>query len=122
MYNYSIKTTYLDVEDTQEQDTKYRKELLDVFNLEEYDHNTIMDTVSDLYNTYKEHLQIKKIIEQVIKYENSFPVEVGPVTAFMLLFSFQNFYYFHTVLCDLERNGVVSTENECNIIQNIQKK
>ena len=31
MYNYSIKTTYLDIEDAK-QDTQYRKEFLEVFN------------------------------------------------------------------------------------------
>ena len=41
MYNYSIITTYLDIRD-QKQDTQYRKELLDVFNIEQYDHQTII--------------------------------------------------------------------------------
>ena len=36
MYNYSIKTTYLDIEDDI-QDTQYRKEYLSAFDLENYE-------------------------------------------------------------------------------------
>ena len=44
MYNYSINLTYLDIEDDK-QDTQYRKELLDVFDIKQYEHETIMTSI-----------------------------------------------------------------------------
>ena len=44
MYNYSIQTTYLDIDD-KKQDTQYRKEYLQAFNLEQFDN--ISQTVLD---------------------------------------------------------------------------
>ena len=52
MYNYSIKTTYLDLDD-EKQDTQFRKELLLVFGVPEYQHKTFMTTIDSLYNKYK---------------------------------------------------------------------
>ena len=51
MYNYSIKTTYLDLDD-EKQDTQFRKELLDVFGVKEYCHKTFMETIDTIYNKY----------------------------------------------------------------------
>ena len=44
MYNYSINLTYLDIDDDK-QDTQYRKELLDVFSIKHYEHETIMTCI-----------------------------------------------------------------------------
>ena len=60
MYNYSINTTYLTLDDDK-QDTQYRKEYLSVFNLEKYDEDVIMNTVDTLYKTYKDNEQIKNL-------------------------------------------------------------
>ena len=40
MYNYSINLTYLDIDDDK-QDTQYRKELLDVFDIKQYEHEKV---------------------------------------------------------------------------------
>ncbi len=62
MYNYSIITTYLDIED-EKQDTQYRKELLDVFNIKQYDHQTIMQSIKILFEKYKVHNQVVNILQ-----------------------------------------------------------
>ncbi len=121
MYNYSIKITYLDIEDAK-QDTQYRKELLDIFNITEYNYHLISNTMKIIFDKYKEHKQIKNILEQVITHENKFPINLDKETAFMMLFSFQNFYFFHKALCDLERNLTINSELYDKLIKNLQKK
>ncbi len=121
MYNYSINTTYLDIED-EKQDTQYRKELLDVFNIEEYRHESIMNSMKNMFEKYGTHKQVVNILKISIASEQRFPFEVDQETAFMMLFSFQNFYFFHNALCDLERNENINLELYNKIIQNLQKK
>ena len=62
------------------------------------------------------------ILKTLIKNETTFPIDLTQETAFMMLFSFQNFYFFHNALCDLERNENINLELYDKIIQNLQKK
>ena len=120
MYNYSIITTYLDIRD-EKQDTQYRKELLDVFNIEQYDHQTIMQSMKIIFEKYKLHNQIINILQTLIKNETKFPIELDQETAFMMMFSFENFYFFHKALGELERNENINNELYNKIIKNLQK-
>ena len=121
MYNYSINTTYLDIED-ENQDTQYRKELLDAFNIPEYRHDTIMKAMKNLFNKYKNNKQVIEILIALTTNETTFPIELTQETAFMMLFSFQNFYFFHKALCNLERNSSINIELYDKIIKLLQKK
>ena len=118
MYNYSINTTYLTLDDDK-QDTQYRKEYLSVFNLEKYDEDVIMNTVDTLYKTYKDNEQIKKLFS--IGKENCI-YSLNDEMTFILMFSFESFYYFHKCLKELERNNVISDETFDEINKNLQKK
>ena len=120
MYNYSINTTYLDIED-EKQDTQYRKELLDAFNIEQYDHQTIMQSMKIIFEKYKLHNQIINILQTLIG-KLKFPIELDQETAFMMMFSFENFYFFHNALGELERNENINMELYNKIIKNLQKK
>ena len=71
MYNYSINLTYLDIEDDK-QDTQYRKELLDVFDIKQYEHETIMTSIDTIYDKFGKHKQIQAILEELMK-NSSFP-------------------------------------------------
>ena len=121
MYNYSIKTTYLDIEDAK-QDTQYRKEFLEVFNINEYNHHIIMKSTKELFKKYEWNEQIRHLITKLILAENKFPVKISKETAFIMFFSFQNFYFFHKALCELESNNIISDELFNNIAQTLQKK
>ena len=120
MYNYSIKLTYLKLDD-KKQDTQFRKELLDVFGVPEYRHKTFMTTIDNIYNKYKNNKQVENILNEV-KTNCYFPFELDQATAFTMLFSFDNFYFFHNALCDLERNSKINDELYNKIIKNLQKK
>ena len=120
MYNYSIKTTYLDLDDDK-QDTQFRKELLDVFGVTEYSHETFMNTIDSMFQKMEDNKQLATILDEVIK-NCRFPFKLDQTTAFTMMFSFQNFYFFHKALCDLERNSLITDETFNEIIKNLQKK
>ena len=120
MYNYSIKTTYLDLKD-EEQDTQFRKELLDIFGVPEYRHKTFMTTIDTIYNKYKNNKQMINILKVAMN-NCDFPIELDQATSFTTMFSFHNFYLFHNALCDLERNSKINDELYNKIIKNLQKK
>jgi hypothetical protein len=114
MYNYSIKTTYLDI-DADIQDTQYRKEYLSAFDLEKYDENKIMDTINNLYQKYKDNKQLNDLL-QFGKQNNIY--SFNDEMTFILFFAFEKFYYFHTALCQLNDNKNIDSK----IIKNLQKK
>ena len=120
MYNYSINLTYLDIDDDK-QDTQYRKELLDVFEIKEYKHEIIMTSIDTIYDKFKQHKQVNNILQELIK-NNSFPFEIDKKTAFTMLFSFENFYFSHNAFQHLERISNIEKNLYDKIIQNLQKK
>ena len=114
MYNYSIQTSYLDIDD-EKQDTQYRKEYLQTSDLEQFDNDSITTTIDYIYNKYKNNKQISSLI-QFHRQNNIFGFSDS--IAFMLFFSFENFYYFHKALQLLNKNKIIDD----NLIQNLQKK
>ena len=119
MYNYSINTTYLDVED-EKQDTQYRKELLDIFGVKQYQHKTIMNAIDLVYDKFGEHKQIKTILKELIN-NSTFPFELDNKTAFTMLFSFENFHLLHNAFQQLERISNINSNLYDKIIKNLQK-
>ncbi len=121
MYNYSIKLTYMEYNDNEIQDNKYREELLSLFSLKIYEHKTIMDIMLTLFNKYKNNKLIKNILDNVIEYENKFPVKITQETAFMMLFSFHNLFLFHTILKQLNKQNSIEKNIYKKMIIHIQK-
>ena len=114
MYNYSIQTTYLDIDD-KKQDTQYRKEYLQIFDLEQFNNDSVTITTNYLFNKYKNNKQIYSLI-QFNRNNNIYALSDN--IAFMLFFSFEHFYYFHKALQLLDKNKIIDDK----LIQNLQKK
>lgn len=92
MYNYSLKLTYRDVDS----DTTYRKELLEVFYIKEYNAE-INNSIDKLYAKHGEFF--KDIVECIKKNDKLAIVrELDDKTCFMFLFSWEYFYETHEVL------------------------
>ena len=109
MYNYSFYCTYLDISSNEhKQDTIYRQEILKAFNLMIYDHEKMMDTITELYNKYKENKQIVEILN-ILKEHNKYSFLFSNLSdLFTLLFSFEYFYYFHSCIAELEQSNTIS--------------
>ena len=109
MYNYSFYCTYLDISSNEhKQDSIYRQEILKAFNLMIYDHEKMMDTITELYNKYKENKQIVEILN-ILKEHNKYSFLFSNLSdLFTLLFSFEYFYYFHSCIAELEQSNTIS--------------
>ena len=118
MYNYSINITYLTLPDS-EQDTAYRKELLSVFNLKQYNDTIISNTIKNLYDKYKNISQLKELLKLDI---NTIPIELNEQTKFTFLFSFETFFYTHKCLQNLNKYNKINNDNFLKLKNIIQKK
>ena len=103
MYNYSFRTTYTNVS-IDLQDDQYRKDLLRAFSLQSYNHSIIITEQDKLFDTFKDHPQLRKILNSYSTNQKTIPIKISDKTAFMFLFSFENFHYLHKCLGYLLKN------------------
>ena len=103
MYNYSFITTYTNVS-IDLQDDQYRKDLLRAFSLQSYNHSIIITEQDKLFDTFKDHPQLRKILNSYSTNQKTIPIKISDKTAFMFLFSFENFHYLHKCLGYLLKN------------------
>ena len=92
MYNFNLILTYKDPSNNDSSDILYKKEFLDVFNLETYDEKIINEELDNLY--YKQ----KSAFTEILKYisnNHKFPIELTPEQCFPFLFSWEYFYITH---------------------------
>ena len=92
MYNYELILTYKDPSNNDNSDELYKKEFLDVFNLETYDEKIINEELDNLY-----YLQ-KNVFDIILKYiseNHKFPIELTPEQCFPFLFSWEYFHITH---------------------------
>ena len=108
MYNYSTNVHYKNVKYN---DNLYRKQLLEAFNLKEYDDDVISKKMKELYNKIKDYSQIKQIITLLkqFKYAKIFIVNEEEENLYLIfMFSFEYFDLFHNCLKELNENNVIS--------------
>ena len=103
MYNYSFITTYTNMS-VDLQDDQYRKDLLRAFSLQSYNHSIIITEQDKLFDTFKDHPQLRKILNSYSTNQKTIPIKISDKTAFMFLFSFENFHYLHKCLGYLLKN------------------
>jgi hypothetical protein len=72
----------------------YRQELLNAFSLDEYDDEQINKTIAELFPLV-----------------NGLPLckHDDPIVGFMMLFSFDFFYYAHPLICEMLQTGQIKS-------------
>ena len=120
MYNYNIELTY----NIKDNDTLFRKEMLDLFQLKQYD-DSINKEIDELYLKYCKNNQLVEIIE-LMKQQKKFTKfqllgNTTNITYFMLLFSFDYLYLTHKCLQNLDKNNKINDENYNNLCNKIKK-
>ena len=119
MYNYSVKLTYLNHSDDNDTSTLYRKELLDVFKLKKYNDSVVIETIHKLFLKYKDYPQIKELLKLNIQ---TIPFEMCDETKFVMLFSYEHFFYMHKCLQYLNNDENIEQTILDKLKKNIQKK
>ena len=122
MYNYSVNVHYKNVKYN---DNLYRKQLLEVFELKEYDDDAISKKMKQLYNKIKDYSQIKQIITLLkqFKYAKIFIVNEEEENLYLIfMFSFEYFDLFHNCLKELNKDNVISDETFNKLLNALDNK
>ena len=92
----------------------YQEDLMNIFNLEEYDKELLKDTMSELYVKLKENevlLDCMKKLATALFSEN-------PEIGLCLLYSYDFMYLTHKCVVEYLDNGLISDEN-INLLKNL---
>jgi len=126
-YNTNYELTY-SIKDNKINDTCYRKDIINVFDLTNFFNNEkiddklffkkLSDGVHDIYLKYKDNKQILMILSK-IKKKLKMPFELTNDMLFMYLFRFDLFYIFHKCIVDLNKINVISEPNFKLLIDSI---
>jgi hypothetical protein len=110
MYNPTVICTYMDddvfletddINDAEKDFIRnciYRQELLNAFSLDEYDDEQINKTIAELF----------PLVQSVGLPLCATEME-DPLVGFMMLFSFDFFYYAHPLICEMLQTGQVQS-------------
>ena len=103
-YNYEYDLTYT----TQDiDDSNYQTDLLNVFNISEFDNNVINNTINDIYTLVKDNDNIMEIIRKSNGRFMTTDNEVG----LMGLFAYDYFLRFHYILKEFNKNKTILKTN-----------
>lgn len=147
-YKYEYKVIYNNINDEDLSDTQYRRDILNVFNvnfneninynkydsLGKYEKNDKQDDINDELNLYKIDL-FDIITERAIYLFTTLPKDVDELnqicilsanrlfsndleTGFIMLFSYETFYIIHLLLNDYNNNNQINMKY-INMIKNV---
>lgn len=120
MYNTSFICTYNLISDTDDDNDLandlYRSQLLQAFNLNEWDSDKINVLFSFITNKLIHNDKGKLILEKM-KHKSILPLEDMEL---ILLFSYDFFYLFHNCLIDLLNKNIISDEKYNLLIHKIE--
>tara|TARA_Y100000768_G_C23977885_1_gene684057 strand:+ start:1642 stop:2010 length:369 start_codon:yes stop_codon:yes gene_type:complete len=122
MYNTNFLCTYKSISH-ELQEHLYRIQLLQVFDLSEWDDKIISSSMKEIYETLKDNLDIKDILKQLASSEEyqSYITIIGDNNEdiFCLLFNFDLFDLFHRCVCDIINNTKIDQNNKHNLLEKL---
>ena len=115
MYNYSAILSYRESDDT-----RYRKELLDCFNMDEYN-DKIIENMNLLYEKVKDHYTN---IITALKPKHPFSPfgNIEDRDCFMFLFAWEYFYEMHQLLIEINNKGDKIRDKQRILMDKINKE
>ena len=106
MYNIDFECSYRNIQDEEDSDDQYRKDILNAFGIKEYHFDSISHGVSEIYEKIDNNTELHNLLEEMYKLSpfalttNDIDVEYG----LLLLFSYEYFEHFHKILQKYYRN------------------
>ena len=88
-------------------DILYRQDILNIFNIDEFDDKIINSSIFELYKKIKEYYPIQQIIITLAGNMLTTEKEIGLI----ILFSFDYLYITHVCVSELLEKGHISSEN-----------
>ena len=120
---YHTKEVFLETDEVTEDEKKfirnciYRQELLNLFDLEEFDEDLMNQRMDFLYKKIESDPDFQIILE---KLQDTYFLRSKEVS-FTLLFSFDYLYMTHACFCDLFESGKIEEEHKLSLLDSIQK-
>ena len=126
MYDTNVSMTYytpevfLETDEITEEEKDfirnciYRQELLDLFDLDDFDQQKIVEEIQLVYEEIQFHDEFHYLLE---KLEEKYIIEKED--CFLLLFSFDYLYKTHLCLCDYFTMGKIEQEHLVSLLASI---
>lgn len=89
----------------------YRQDLLNIFDLEDFDEKRINQRITELYEKIIFQEDFLYVLEKISSH-----YAMNKETAFTLLFSFDFLYTTHLCLCDFFETGQITQEHKVELI------
>lgn len=121
MYNAEYNCSYMDsdvfletddVNDCEKEFIRnciYRQDLLNIFELDEFNESVINKKITVLYHDVEKEPELNKCIKKVAE------VYGDPLIGFMVLFSYDYLYLTHPCICDFMKTGKITMDNINNL-------
>ena len=89
----------------------YQIQILQAFNLEQFDDDKINSITEQLYEKYKDNTYISTIIQKSLLFSQPDTIDKDNLTKFRICFSYNTFYLIHSILCSLINNIKINEIN-----------
>ena len=97
------------------QNTMYKQDILEIFDVEEFDDEKINIAVREVYEKVKTNDDLRNIMQLLSAKLLSSDEEIG----FMLMFSFDYLYLSHTCISEYLETGSISKEKIKQFLKNV---
>lgn len=120
MYNLNYKCLYKLEEEDKDGQQKYQKDVLNIFEMETFDEEAIIDILDTVYSKVKNNEHIKRCMNTI--HANTFiPSDQDMFEySFIIMYSYEYLYVTHPCMCDLLLRGEISETNLENLLKIIQ--
>ena len=89
----------------------YRQDLLNIFDMDDFNESRLNRKIGEVYDSVKNQLEpcIQKAAASIVSED--------PISGFMVLFSFDNLWYAHPCICEIIETETVSRDNISRLLQ-----
>jgi hypothetical protein len=122
MYNTKFVCTYKSYDDLMLSDTFYRKDLLNIFGIDDLDFEKHESEIQEeIFEIFEKISKYKTFMECISRSSALFSVDDLAV-AFMVLLSYDFLYLTHPCICEFLEKNEISDDKVNLLLQSLEKK
>lgn len=129
MYQTDFICTYKQMDSPEDEKMLYQIQLLQAFNLEEWDDTEVMNTIDELYNDLEKDKSLALILEKISTVQEIVDMIQDMKDKndkdriwFTLLFEFNYFDLFHNCILDFTHKGAIGEETLQRLLTHFLQK